>query len=186
MKKIVLSFVGLVIGWSQSWAQIQTVGRSPSAYNANSPLDPATLMSQSNFDNTSRHTYVVVEGYIDYVAGTISKDANTTRVGTEADGDFHFEMQSTNVARPPGESPNGLVCEIDPAWQLSGWQALSQISRKKPSTYRKVRVYGELRFGTEAHHSGTRTYQYGNGRTITGHWEIHPIEIGRASCRERV
>jgi len=53
---------------------------------------------------------------------------------------------------------------------------LSQISRKNLSTYRKVRVYGGLRFGTEVNHSGTRTSQYGNGRTIAGHSEIHPVE----------
>jgi hypothetical protein len=156
--------------------QLSGTGRSPAAYHPNSPLDPATLMSQSHFPDTARLGYVVVQGYIDYVAGQISKDGNTTRVGTEADGDFHFEMQSTNAARPGGESPNGLVCEIDPAWQLKGSDGLAQISRKKPTTYRKVRVYGWLRFGTESGHSGTKTYQIGNGRTITGHWEIHPVE----------
>jgi hypothetical protein len=156
--------------------QIPIVGRPAGAYHPESPLDPATLMSQANFAKTSGRGYVVVEGYIDYVAGTISKDGKTTRVGTEADGDFHFEMQSTNASRPPGESPNGLVCEIDPGWQLSGWNALSQISRRSPTTYRKVRVYGWLRFGTEAHHSGTRPYRFGNGKIINGHWEIHPVE----------
>ena len=150
--------------------------RSAKAYHAHDLLDPATLMSQQNFKGTARHGYVVVEGYIDYVAGTISKSGNATRIKTEADGDFHFEMQSTNAARPPGESSKGLVCEIDPVWQLKNWNLLSQISRKKPSTYRKVRVYGWLRFGTEAGHSGTRDYQIGDGRLFRGHWEIHPVE----------
>ena len=150
--------------------------RSANAYHTNDVLDPAKLMSQQNFKNTARRGYVVVKGYIDYVAGTIPKSGNTTRIRTEADGDFHFEMQSTNAARPPKESPNGLVCEIDPVWQLNNWNLLSQISRKKPSTYRKVRVYGWLRFGTEAGHSGTRDYQIGNGRIFRGHWEIHPVE----------
>lgn len=149
---------------------------SSAAYHPNDALDPATLMSQQNFSNTANRGYVVVEGYIDYVAGTISKDLNTTRVKTEADGDFHFEMQATNKARPPGESPDGLVCEIDPAWQLANSTVLSQISRRKPSSYRKVRVYGWLRFGTEAGHSGTQDYQIGNAKTLKGHWEIHPVE----------
>jgi hypothetical protein len=150
--------------------------RSAAAYRADNTLHPATLMSQHKFKDTARRGYVVVEGYIDYVAGGIPKSGNTTRIKTEADGDFHFEMQSTNAARPPGESPAGLVCEIDPAWQLSNWNLLSQISRKKPITYRKVRVYGWLRFGTEAGHSGTKDYQIGNGRVFRGHWEIHPVE----------
>jgi len=151
--------------------------RPAGAYHPDAVLDPARLMSQEKFTDSARRGYVIVEGYIDYVAGTISKNSKTTKVKTEADGDFHFEMQSTNALRPGGESPNGLVCEIDPPWQLSGWNALSQISRKDPSTYRKVRVYGWLRFGTESGHSGTRTYQIGNGKTFMGHWEIHPVEM---------
>lgn len=161
---------------SQANAQLATPGRPSTAYHLDHPLDPATLMSQEHFSDSAQRGYVVVEGYIDYVAGQISPNGTVTNVGTEADGDFHFEMQSTNAMRGPGESPNGLVCEIDPAWQLKGWSALSQISRKSPATYRRVRVYGWLRFGTEAHHSGTRTYQYANGRTINGHWEVHPVE----------
>jgi hypothetical protein len=157
-------------------AQINGIVRLPAAYHTDDILDPATLMSQHNFSDTARHGYVVVEGYIDYVAGTISNSGNTTRVKTEADGDFHFEMQSTTVARPAGESPNGLVCEIDPAWQLKNWNLLSQISRKNPNTYRKVRVYGWLRFGTEKGHSGTRNYQIENSNIFPGHWEIHPVE----------
>jgi hypothetical protein len=160
--------------------QISGHARPAGAYHSDAVLDPARLMSQEKFTDSARRGYVVVEGYIDYVAGTISQDSKTTKVKTEADGDFHFEMQSTNVLRPGGESPNGLVCEIDPAWQLNGWNALSQISRKDPSTYRKVRVYGWLRFGTESGHSGTRPYQIGNGKTLTGHWEIHPVEMVEA------
>jgi hypothetical protein len=156
--------------------QITVQARPAAAYHANDLLNPATLMSQRNFNDTARRGYVVVEGYIDYVAGTISKSGKTTRVKTEDDGDFHFEMQSANIARPPGESPNGLVCEIDPAWQLNNWNLLSQISRRRPSTYRKVRVYGWLRFGTEAGHSGTKDYQIANGTIFRGHWEVHPVE----------
>jgi hypothetical protein len=172
-------FVALVLisgRYNSALAQLSGPGRPPAAYHSDHPLDPATLMSQEHFSDIAQRGYVVVEGYIDYVAGTISQDGRTTKIGTEADGDFHFEMQSTNAMRGPGESPNGLVCEIDPAWQLKGWNALSQISRKSPATYRKVRVYGWLRFGTELAHSGTRTYQYGNGHTIKGHWEVHPVE----------
>jgi hypothetical protein len=133
-------------------------------------------MSQQNFKNAAIRGYVTVEGFIDYVAGSISADLNTTHVKTEDDGDFHFEMQTMNALRPPGMSAKGLVCEIDPAWQLNNWNLLSQISRKKPGTYRKVRVYGWLRFGTESGHSGTALYQIGNGKTLKGHWEIHPVE----------
>jgi len=157
-------------------SQITGHARPAAAYHADHVLDPATLMSQENFTKSARRGYVVVEGYIDYVAGTISDASNSTRVKTEADGDYHFEMQSTNTPRPGGESPNGLVCEIDPPWQLKNWSVLSQINRKNPSTYRKVRVYGWLRFGTELGHSGTRVYQIGNGKAVTGHWEIHPVE----------
>ena len=174
-KKSFAVVLALLLG-QVATGQIQAGGRPTNAYHPSAPLDPATLMSQQNFNDTARRGYVVVDGYIDYVAGTIPKSGNTTRIKTEADGDFHFEMQSTNVARPPGESPDGLVCEIDPAWQLNNWNVLSQISRKKPSTYRKVRVYGWLRFGTEAGHSGTRDYRIGNGILFPGHWEIHPVE----------
>ncbi len=153
-----LSAVLFALLSQRTTGQINGHARSATAYRANDVLDPASLMSQQNFNDTARRGYVVVEGYIDYVAGTISKSGATTRIKTEADGDFHFEMQSTNAARPPKESRDGLVCEIDPAWQLKNSNLLSQISRKKPSTYRKVRVYGWVRFGTEAGHSGTRGY----------------------------
>ena len=152
------------------------VARSTAAYHPNQAIHPAALMSPQNFQYAARRGYIVVEGYIDYIAGSISQSGNSTRIKTEADGDFHFEMQSTNSLRPPGESPNGLVCEIDPTWQLNNSGVLSQISRKRTSTYRKVRVYGWLRFGTESGHSGTKAYKIGNGSTFKGHWEIHPVE----------
>jgi hypothetical protein len=157
-------------------AQPLSVTRAKATYHPNDAVDPAALMSPANFLKSASRDYVVVEGYIDYVAGSISDQTHTTKVGTEADGDFHFEMQTTNAARPGGESPNGLVCEIDPALQLVGWNALSQIDRKVPQTYRKVRVYGWLRFGTEAGHSGVKDYDFGGGKPIRGHWEIHPVE----------
>jgi hypothetical protein len=173
---LVLALLLVTLLCDRTAAQVATNPRSATAYHPNAPVDPASLMSQQNFADVANRGYVVVEGYIDYVAGTISTDGKTTRVKTEADGDFHFEMQSTKGLRPPGESPDGLVCEIDPAWKLSKASALSQISRKTPSTYRKVRVYGWLRFGTESGHSGTKTYQLANGKTLQGHWEIHPVE----------
>jgi hypothetical protein len=166
----------LLVLLASAKAQTLSVTRPATTYHPNDPVDPAALMAQTNFLKSASRDYVVVEGYIDYVAGTISDQTHTTKVGTEADGDFHFEMQTTNALRPGGESPNGLVCEIDPALQLSGSSALSQIDRKVPQTYRKVRVYGWLRFGTEAGHSGVKVYDYGNGKTIKGHWEIHPVE----------
>lgn len=157
-------------------AQPLSVTRPNAVYHPNDAVDPASLMSPENFLKSASRDYVVVEGYIDYVAGTISDTSHTTKVGTEADGDFHFEMQTTNTLRPGGESPNGLVCEIDPALQILGWNALTQIDRKVPQTYRKVRVYGWLRFGTEAGHSGVKSYTYASGKIIKGHWEIHPVE----------
>lgn len=156
--------------------QTYGVARPNAAYRPSDALDPATLMSQENFRDTANRGYATVEGYINYVAGTISTDGTKTRIRTQADGDFHFEMQTTNAPRPKGISPAGLVCEINPAWQLKNWNALSQISRQNKSTYRKVRVYGRVRFGTESGHSGTRIYQIGNGKTLNGHWEIHPVE----------
>jgi hypothetical protein len=85
-------------------------------------------------------------------------------------------MQRTPTLRKPGKSdPNGLVCEIDPVLQLDGCDAFSQIKRHDPATFRKVRVYGFLRFGTEITHSGVRPYNIG-GEVIKGHWEIHPVE----------
>jgi hypothetical protein len=43
-------------------------------------------------------------------------------------------------------------------------------------TYRKVRVYGWLRFGTEHGHSGVQRYEIAPSKTVEGHWEIHPVE----------
>ena len=157
-------------------AQPLSVTRPKAAYHPDAAVDPATLMSTASFLKSAARDYVVVEGYIDYVAGSISDPTHTTKVGTEADGDFHFEMQSTNTPRKKGESPDGLVCEIDPVLQLVGWNALSQIDQRVPQTYRRVRVYGWLRFGTEAGHSGVKDYDFGGGKPIRGHWEIHPVE----------
>ncbi len=38
-----------------------------------------------------------------------------------------------------------------------------------PATYRKVRVYGFLRFGTEANHAGVQKYELPGGSIISGH-----------------
>lgn len=85
-------------------------------------------------------------------------------------------MQKKATQRATGVSLDGLVCEIDPALQLSNSVMLRQIKDDK-STYRKARVYGYLRFGTEkTNHSGIKVYDIGNGATIKGHWEIHPVE----------
>ena len=148
-------------------AQTINITRLDSAYFPNNKLDPATLLASSHFQQTASRQYVVVEGYIDYVA----------TAWPEADGDYHFEMQSTNTLRDGGVSPIGLVCEIDPVLQLSNSAALRPIDSDKRQTYRKARVYGYLRFGTEkTNHSGIKVYNIGNGGTIKGHWEIHPVE----------
>jgi hypothetical protein len=33
-----------------------------------------------------------------------------------------------------------------------------------------------LRFGTEANHAGCQKYKLPNGKLVSGHWEIHPVE----------
>lgn len=155
-------------------AQTFTVTRSPAVYKPGAKLDPATVLSPSQFKNTANRGYVAVEGYIDYVAGSVSKSTGLTSIKTEDDGDYHFEMQSTKKLHTKNPV-DGLVCEIDPVLQLKGVAALKQINQHDPKTYRKVRVYGWLRFGTESGHAGVQTYNMGSG-TISGHWEIHPVE----------
>jgi hypothetical protein len=147
-------------------AQTLNVTRLDAAYVRSQKLDPKQILAPARFSQTAGRQYVIVEGYIDYVATAWPED----------DGDYHFEMQKTGTQRGPGVSPDGLVCEIDPALQLSNSAVLRQIKGDK-STYRKARVYGFLRFGTEkTSHSGIKLYDIGNGATIKGHWEIHPVE----------
>jgi hypothetical protein len=145
--------------------QTITVTRPDSAYHPDAVLDPATLLSPDNFTKTDSGRYVVIEGYIDYYATT----------WPEPDGDYHFEMQSTDKQHTHNPK-DGLVCEIDPVLRLDGAEALKEIDQHKPSTYRKVRVYGFLRFGTEANHAGCQKYKLPNGKLVSGHWEIHPVE----------
>jgi hypothetical protein len=146
-------------------AQTLRVTRDEAAYHPENTFDPATLLSPANFLNTESGRYVVVEGFIDYYATT----------WPENDGDYHFEMQSTN-AEHTTNPVDGLVCEIDPVLQLEGAEALKDIDQHDQSTYRKARVYGWLRFGTESNHAGVQDYDVGNGKTVSGHWEIHPVE----------
>jgi len=148
-------------------SQTFTVTRPNAAYHPNHKFNPAGLMAVENFKGTVSGQYVVVEGYIDYVA----------KAWPEKDGDYHFELQSTKAKRGGSFSPNGLVCEIDPTLRLTNSEALKAIDRDNPMTYRKVRAYGYLRFGTEkTGHSGIHVYSLGNGQTIKGHWELHPVE----------
>jgi hypothetical protein len=146
-------------------AQTFNVTRTEAAYHTDNVLDPDTLLSPDSFDNIESGRYVVVEGYIDYVA----------TAWPETDGDYHFEMQSTKKLHTKNPK-DGLVCEIDPVLQLDGCDALQQIDQHNPSTYRKVRVYGFLRFGTEANHAGVQKYELPDGTIVSGHWEIHPVE----------
>lgn len=146
-------------------AQTLEAKRQDAAYHPQEILDPKTLLSPTNFKNVESGRYVVVEGYIDYVASA----------WPEADGDFHFEMQTTNKLHTKNPK-DGLVCEIDPVLQLEGSEALKEIKQKTPGTYRRARVHGFLRFGTEANHAGVQKYKLSNGELISGHWEIHPVE----------
>jgi len=148
-----------------TYAQTLSVTRDPAAYHPESVLYPETLLSPDNFESTKSGQYVVVEGYIDYHA----------TAWPEKDGDYHFEMESTDKEHT--EKPtDGLVCEIDPVLRLEGAQALKDIDQHDQSTYRKARVYGWLRFGTERGHTGVQDYDIGNGKIVNGHWEIHPVE----------
>jgi len=147
-------------------AQTFNITRPDAAYVPSQKLDPARILAPARFSQTAARQYVIVEGYIDYVATAWPED----------DGDYHFEMQKKGGQRAAGVSPDGLVCEIDPALRLTNSPILRQIKDDK-STYRKARVYGYLRFGTEkTQHSGIKLYEIGNGVTIKGHWEIHPVE----------
>jgi hypothetical protein len=159
---LVAIFLGLL---TAAKAQTFELNRADAAYHPDNVLDPATLLSPDNFSNTESGRYVVVEGYIDYVA----------TAWPETDGDYHFEMQTTTKLHTKNPK-DGLVCEIDPVVQLEGSEALKEIDQHNPATYRKARVYGFLRFGTEANHAGVQKYELPDGSIISGHWEIHPIE----------
>jgi hypothetical protein len=148
-------------------SQTFTVTRPNAAYHPSHKFSPSGLMAVEHFKGTASGQYVLVEGYIDYVA----------EAWPEKDGDYHFELQSTKAKRGGSFSPNGLVCEIDPTLRLTNSEALKAIDRDDPTTYRKVRVYGYLRFGSEKmSHSGIHVYSLDNGQTIKGHWELHPVE----------
>ena len=147
--------------------QTLIVTREDVAYKPDKKFDPASLMASSQFNAIASGQYIVVEGYIDCLGSKWPED----------DEDYHFELQSTKAKRGPGVSPNSLVCEINPTLQLTNSAALKAFKRHDPSTYRKVCVFGFLRFGAEkASHSGIHTYSLGDGKTIKGHWEIHPVE----------
>jgi hypothetical protein len=142
------------------------VTREKSAYNGDNAIDPATLLAPENFTETSKLGYVVIEGFINYVA----------KAWPEDDGDYHFEMQNVAEAYEKN-SPSGLVCEIDPVLQLENSEVLRKIKNDDPDTDRKVRVYGWLRFGTQRNHGGVQDYDIdGAGTIVNGHWEIHPVE----------
>ena len=160
-------------------AQAQTfnVTRSKGAYNSQKPLTPAGIIDPNRFAETAARRYVVVEGYINFLSGSVSSKTGLADFKIQDDGDFHFEMQGTRHRRGGGTSPNGLTCEVVPVLWLKNSEALRQVDKNDPKTYRKVRLYGFLRFGTEGSgHSGIRIYNLGNGKTIKGHWEIHPVE----------
>lgn len=161
-------------------SQAVTNTRSVTAYqvdDSGQSFTPDEIMDPKNFEKVSDLHYVKVTGYLVYVAGTAPSGGTTTQIGIEADGDIHFELASTPAPRPSGVNPNGLVCEITPPYQLTNAMAIGRfVNQHNPSTYKKVTVYGCLRFGTEgATHSGYRVYPLGNS-TFPGHWEIHPVE----------
>src|ERR1017187_901241 len=134
------TLLAIFFGWLlAAKAQTFEVTRSEAAYHPDSILDPATLLSPSNFSGIESGRYVVVEGYIDYVATK----------WPETDGDYPFEMQTTTKLHTKNPK-DGLVCEIDPVVQLEGCETLREVDQKDRATYRKVRVYG---FRSEEHTS---------------------------------
>ncbi|MFL6528303.1 MAG: hypothetical protein ACJ8IQ_09410, partial [Chthoniobacterales bacterium] len=164
MKRHLVSVVLLALVAASNADEVE-VTRDKSIYNGDQAIDPATLLSPEHFDATAKLGYVVVEGFINYVANA----------WPEADGDYHFEME--NIAKPyERNSVTGLVCEIDPVLQLENAEALRNIKNDDPTTDRKVRVYGWLRFGTERGHAGVQDYDFGGDKPVNGHWEIHPVE----------
>jgi hypothetical protein len=151
-------FFALVFGvLMAAKAETLEVTRAETAYHPVDVLDPERLLSPSHFADIASGRYVVVEGYIDYVA----------KAWPEKDGDYHFEMQSTKKLHTKNPK-DGLVCEIDPVLQLHGSEALRQIDQHKQITYRKVHVYGFLRFGTEANHAGVQKYELPTGKNVRG------------------
>jgi hypothetical protein len=82
------------------YAQILSITRDQAAYHPERVLYPATLLSPDNFKDIESGQYVVVEGYIDYYAVT----------WPDADGDYHFEMQSTDKEHT--HNPHSMVCAI--------------------------------------------------------------------------
>jgi hypothetical protein len=146
-------------------AEPLAVARKQAAYH-HPALKPATILSPQNFEQMSKLGYVVVEGYIDYVATSWPED----------DGDYHFEMQNTKKLHDKPNPKDGLVCEIDPVLQPKTAETLRKIKQDDPTTYRKVRVFGWLRFGTERNHAGVQDYDFGGNKPVNGHWEIHPVE----------
>ncbi len=171
-----LFFALLLCLLSAAKADTFTITRANAAYQPSKRLKPSTIMAPRRFSEMASRRYVIVEGYINFMPGGVSS-AGLADLHTQEDGDYHFEMQSTKKLRGGGINPDGLVCEISPVLRLQNHEVLRQINKNNPESYRKVRVYGNLRFGTEkVSHSGIKTYAIGNGKTIVGHWEIHPVE----------
>lgn len=161
-------------------SNVITNNRDDSVYQNDSsgnPYSPDEIMDPANFKDITKLHYVKVSGYLTYVAGSAPANGTTTTIRIEADGDIHFELASANTQRPARVNPNGLVCEITPPYQLDNGTRIGDfVNQFNPSTYKKITVYGYLRYGTEGTtHSGYHEYPLGSS-TFGGHWEIHPVE----------
>lgn len=159
--------------------QAFSIDRASAAYRPSHKYKPSQILSSGSFGSLLGRHYVTVEGWICYVATGTPRYSNLP--GLEADWDVHFGLIDT--VPPAGVDVNAayrkthaLTCEITPTARLSMTSALMDIHNTSKTTYRKVRVRGYLRLGSEQNHEGTADYLY-NGFTLkNGHWEIHPVE----------
>lgn len=157
-----------------------TIDRDQSAYHSGDVLGVEQILSPANFSQHWDKRYVTVEAWLCYVATATPHYSNLP--GLEADWDVHFGLVDT---LPPNHQAvtqtyrktHALTCEITPECRLVGTNSLMAIHNGSATTYRKVRVKGYLRLGTESGHEGAMSYTYGNSQTLSsGHWEIHPVE----------
>ncbi len=187
---LVASLIGLNLSLSKSRAlphlkldaelgQPFSIDRAASVYRPSHKYKPSQILSIGSFASLGSRHYVTVEGWICYVATGTPHYSNLP--GLEADWDVHFGL--IDAIPPAGVVVNAeyrkshaLTCEITPTARLVMTSALKDIQNTVKTTYRKVRVKGYLRLGSEQNHEGTADY-VSNGFTLkNGHWEVHPVE----------
>lgn len=165
---------------SPAWLPLLVLGQTPflaarpDGVYAPDWLTPDQILEPNELAGVQTSTYVTVRGMAVYYSHP-------------ADGDHHFSILASNHVSP-GRAVSketlhqfGLTCEIKPAITLGNLTEIRKLRRTSPGTYRFVEVKGFLRFGTEgaSGHDAVRTFTH-EGRAITGHWEIHPVELVRS------